>query len=156
MHHLRTTLWPPEVETGDGNLQSEILAIFRLGSVPGWVYMAMTGDKELELYDDVEALIADCPVVVREDTSIKEWNEEYIVLSMGTGYPTFYKALGTEFLQILRCLSYPPTFHSTPHAFSVGEWVCIARPGTYWGDIGLIWSLSDEEDEERITVLLVP
>jgi hypothetical protein len=75
---------------------------------------------------------------------------------MGTGYPTFYKALGTEFLQTLRCLLYPPTFYATPHAFSVGEWVCIGRPGTYWGDVGLVRSLSDEEEEERITVLLVP
>jgi hypothetical protein len=46
MHHIWTTPRPPEVETGDSNLQSEILVIFRLGTVPGWVYVAMTGNKE--------------------------------------------------------------------------------------------------------------
>jgi hypothetical protein len=75
---------------------------------------------------------------------------------MGTGQPIFYRIVGQEFEQTLLALTHPPTFHNSSDSFSAGEWVCIARPGTYWGDIGLVWSVSDDEDMDRITVLLVP
>jgi hypothetical protein len=144
------------METGDDTLQSEILTVFRLGAVPGWVYIVMTGEPEPELYDNIEALIVDCPVVVREDTAITEWNDAHIVLSMGTGYPTFYRALGDKFLQTFQCLSNPLLFYDRPDLFVAGEWVCISHPGTYWGDVGLISSLSDDENVDRLTILLVP
>jgi hypothetical protein len=144
------------METGDDTLRSEILTVFRLGAVSGWVYIVMTGEPEPELYDDIEALIVDCPVVVREDTAITEWKNDHVVLSMGTGYPTFYKAFRDKFLQTFQCLSNPSPFYNRPDLFSVGEWVCTSRPGTYWGDVGLISSLSDDEDADRLTILLVP
>jgi hypothetical protein len=157
MEHIQTTPRPPELETGDDTLRTEILAIFRISAVPGWVYVAMTGDQESDLHNDIQILIVNCPVVVREDTTITLWNDDRIVLSIGTGHPTFYKILGEEFVQTLRCLACPPsTFYTKPDSFSLDEWVSIGRPGTYWGDVGLVHSLSDEEDEECITILLVP
>jgi hypothetical protein len=116
----------------------------------------MTGENEPELSEDIDTLLKECRVVVREDTTITLWNDEGIVLSMGTGLPIFYKTLGQEFEQTLLCLARPPIFYDKPDSFSVDEWVCIGRPGTYWGDVGLVRSLSDDDDEDRITILLVP
>jgi hypothetical protein len=76
---------------------------------------------------------------------------------MGTGEPTFYKLLSQEFFQTLQSLAHPPPeVYSASDSFTVGEWVCVGRPGIYWGDVGLVRSLSDEEDDDRLTVLLVP
>jgi hypothetical protein len=125
--------------------------------VPGWVYVAITGDQEPELYEDIKALIKGCQFVFREDTAISLWNDNRIVLSMGTSNPKFYKILGQEFVQTLQCLAHPlPAFYETSNSFSVGEWVCISHPGVYWGDMGLVCCLSDEEDEDCVTILLVP
>jgi hypothetical protein len=71
----------------------------------------------------------------------------------------FYKVLGNEPVQTFQCLAYPPsTFYSKPSLFSLGEWVSIGHPGTYWGNVGLVHSLSEKEDEneECLTILLVP
>jgi hypothetical protein len=99
MQHIQMITHPPELETGDDILQSEIFAIFRLSAVPGWVYVAMTGDQEPELHNDIRFLVVNCLIVVRKDTAITLWNDDRIVLSMGTGHPTFYKVLGDEFVQ---------------------------------------------------------
>jgi hypothetical protein len=107
-------------------------------------------------FEDIEALVADCAVVVREDTSITRWDDTGVVLSMGTGEPVYYQIMGEEFQQVFLCLAHPPTFYDRPDLFSVNEWVCIARPGTYWGDVGLVRALSNDEDEDRVAVLLVP
>ena len=74
---------------------------------------------------------------------------------MGTGYPTFYKALGEEFSQMFQCLSNPSPFYDTPDIFSVGEWVCISSPGTYWGDVGFILFLLDDKNADHITIVMV-
>jgi hypothetical protein len=112
--------------------------------------------EETYWYDDIEALIAGCRAVVREDTTVKRWDENGVVLSMGTGDPIFYKIVGEEFQQTLLSLSHPAESYDSLDSFSVGEWVCIGRPGTYWGDVGFVRSLSDDEDEDRIAILLVP
>ena len=113
-------------------------------------------EDEDDTYDELGTLIDGCRVVVRADTAITRWDGAAVVLSMGTGTPTFYRILGEEFKQAFMCLSHPTTFYDTRDLFSVGEWVCIGRPGTYWGDVGLVRSLADSEDDDRITVLLVP
>jgi hypothetical protein len=153
---------PPEHESNGDTFLSEILAVFRLAAVPGWVYVAMTGDEdprddEPDMYDNFYALIKDCLYVVREDTAVR-WDNDRIVLSIGIGEPTYYKIIGEEFQQVLMCLAQPTTLYkyNSHGSFSVGEWVCINRPGTYCGDVGLVRSLSDVDDEERLTVLLAP
>jgi hypothetical protein len=108
------------------------------------------------VYNEIGTLIEGCRVVVRANTAITRWDGSAVVLSMGTGTPVFYQILGEEFTQVFLCLTYPATFYDARNCFSVGEWICIGRPGTYWGDVGLIQSLSDSEDENHITVLLVP
>jgi hypothetical protein len=152
---------PPELETGSNALLSEILVVFRLAAFSGWVYVAMTGDKdprddEPDMYDNFYELVKECPFVIRQDTTTK-WDEDRVVLSMGTGELTFYKIIGEEFQQVFMCLAHPTTLYkyNSPDSFSVGEWICINRPGTYCGDVGLIRCLSDVEDEDRLTVLLV-
>jgi hypothetical protein len=60
---------PSEDEANGNTLLSEILAVFHLAAVPGWVYVAMTGDKdprddEPDMYDNFYALIKECPYVV--------------------------------------------------------------------------------------------
>jgi hypothetical protein len=146
---------PPRAEASN-ILASEVIAVFRLSTLPGWVYIAMTGDEGEHLYNDVQALVAECGIVARDDTTISQWDDSGIVLSMGTGQPIFYRIVGQEFEQTLLALTHPPAFHNSSDSFSVGEWVCIACPGTYWGDVGLVWSMSDDEDTYCITVLLVP
>jgi hypothetical protein len=156
MEHIQSTPHPPELEIDDDDLPSKILAIFHLSMVPGWVYIAITGDHEPELCDNIEALVKECQFVFRDNTAITLWNDDCTVLSMGTGEHTFYKIIGQEFVQTFQCLAHPPlAFYSTPNLFSVGKWVCIGCPGIYWGDVGLLCSLADEEDEDHITVLLV-
>jgi hypothetical protein len=158
MRHIHNTR--PDVETDSDDLPddmddlpSELIVIFRLSALPGWVYIAMTGDNDAGL---IKILIKDCPVVVREDMATTRWDDDGIVLSMGTSFPIFYRVLGHEFQQTLLSLAHPPTFHSRPDQFTVGKWICIGRPGIYWGDMGFVRSLSDPEEEERLIILLVP
>jgi hypothetical protein len=151
MSHILNTSPPPEHES-----TSEIIAVFRLSTLPGWIYVAMAEYEQSDWYDDIDALLAECKVVAREDTTMIRWDENGVVLSMGTGDPIFYEVVGEEFQQTFLSLSHSATFYDSPESFSKGEWVCIGRPGTYWGDVGFVQSLSDDEDEDRITILLVP
>jgi hypothetical protein len=151
MDHLLNTAPPPEHDS-----TCEIITAFRLSTLPGWIYVAMAEYEQSDWYSDIEALLDECDVVVRNDTTIKRWDENGVVLSMGTGDPIFYEIVGEEFQQTFLSLTHPTPFYHTPDSFSQGEWICICRPGTYFGDVGLVRSLSDDEDEDRITVILVP
>jgi hypothetical protein len=51
-------------------MASDIIAVFRLSMLPGWVYIAMTGDEGEHLYNDIQALVAECGIVARDDTTI--------------------------------------------------------------------------------------
>jgi hypothetical protein len=76
MGHMQSTPHPLELmsddedDEHDDKFRSEILAIFRLSTVPGWVYVAIAGDKEVQLYYDIQYLIKECRVVVRKDTAL--------------------------------------------------------------------------------------
>jgi hypothetical protein len=120
------------------------------------VYIALAEYGRGDGYDDVYALIKGCRVVVRDDTVVSRWDEQNVVLWMGTSDPIAYEVLGEEFQQTFLCLAHPSMYFDSTSSFAVGEWVCINRPGTYWGNVGLVRSLSDSDDEDRITVLLVP
>jgi hypothetical protein len=120
------------------------------------VYIALAECGRGDGYDDVYALIKGCRVVVRDDTVVSRWNEQNVVLWMGTSDPIAYEVLGEEFQQTFLCLAHPSMYFDSTSSFTVGEWVCINRPGTYRGDVGLVQSLSDSDDEDCITVLLVP
>jgi hypothetical protein len=157
MDHICNTPHPElETDSNGDDLHSEILAIFHLSTLPGWVYVAMTGDSKLELFYDIDALVNECPVVVQEDMATTHWDDDHIVLLMGTGHPIFYKTFGHEFQQTFLSLAHPPKFYSTRDSFLVNEWICISHPGTYWGDVGFVCTLSDDEEEDHITILLVP
>jgi hypothetical protein len=112
--------------------------------------------EETDEYGDISALLDACRVVARVDSTVTRSEEQEIVLSLGTGPPIFYEVLGEEFQQTLMCLAHTQAFYESTTSFVVGEWVCIGRPGTYWGDVGLVQSLSDQDGEDRITVVLVP
>jgi hypothetical protein len=72
-------------------------------------------------------------------------------------------------LQTLICLSQPPpSYHLpddssvgewvVPHSFSPGEWVCVSRPGTYFGDVGCIVKIHDVPAPyiDSIVLLMAP
>jgi hypothetical protein len=113
--------------------------------------------EEGAAFDDIQIIIGECRTLIREDTSVERRDEESLIVSLGEGIPVFYQVYGEEFQQAFVSLSHPsPTFYATPDSFSVDEFVCIGCPGTYWGDVGLIRSLPDSKELNRISVLLVP
>jgi hypothetical protein len=63
--HILNTSPPPGHES-----TSEIIAVFRLSTLPGWIYVAMAEYEQSDWYDDIEALLAECKVVAREDTTM--------------------------------------------------------------------------------------
>jgi hypothetical protein len=138
----------------DDDTSSHILAIFHLSSVQGWVYIAMLDEEGSNVEDDVRTLVDGALAVEREDTSLLWDNTEGKALDVGIGEPWVFPVAGEEFLQTLVCLSQPiPSYHLpddssvgewvVPHSFSLEQWVCVSRPGTYFGDVGCIVKLHD-------------
>jgi hypothetical protein len=136
----------------DDDTSSHILTIFHLSSMQGWVYMAMLDEEGSNVENDVQTLVNGASAVEREDTSVLWDNTEGKALDLGIGQLWIFPVAGEEFLQTLICLSQPtPSYHLlddssvgewvVPHSFSLGQWVCVSRPGTYFGDVGCIVKL---------------
>jgi hypothetical protein len=63
MSHILNTSAPPKHES-----TSETIAAFHLSTLPGWIYVAMAEYKQSDWYNNIDALLAECKVVAREDT----------------------------------------------------------------------------------------
>jgi hypothetical protein len=138
----------------DEDTSSHILAVFHLSSVQGWVYIALLDEEGSNVKDDVLTLVDGASALERVDASILWDNAEGKAMDLGIGTPWIFAIAGEEFLQTLICLSQPrPSYYLpddvsvgewvVPQSFSLGQWVCVSRPGNYFGDVGCIVKLHD-------------
>jgi hypothetical protein len=153
----------------DEDTSSHILAAFHLASVQGWVYIAIMDELGANIEHDVQTLVDEAAAVERVDTLVLWDNTEGKALDLGLETPYIYPIVGEEFLQTLVCLSQSrPTYHLpddssvgewvVPHSFSLGQWVCVSRPGTYFGDVGCIIRIHDTSAPyiNSIVLLMAP
>jgi hypothetical protein len=138
----------------EDDTSSHILAVFHLSSVQGWVYVAMMDELGCNVEDDVYTLVDKAGAVERDDTSVLWDNSEGKALDLGSGTPYIYPIVGEELLQTFICLSQLlPSYDLpddcsvgewvVPRSFSSGQWVCVSRPGTFFGDVGCIIKIHD-------------
>jgi hypothetical protein len=150
----------------DEATSSHILAIFHLAPVQSWVYLAMMDELGSDVEHDVQTLVDEAPAVEQVDTSVLWDNAEGKALDLGHETPYIYPIVGEEFLQTFVCLSQPhPSYHLldnssvgewvVPHSFSLGQWLCVTRPGTYFGDVGCVIKIHDTLASHIDTVVLL-
>jgi hypothetical protein len=173
---LLQEMWQQRAPSEDWS--SAVVGIFRLVALQGWVYIAMRDELRLDLLRDVLRIVGGSRLVVRtssrtqspmepdassamdyedEVESVRTDEEEEVILEMGDGQPRVHRVVGEEFRQVMISLAHPPGWNPFVHEYRVRDWVCVARPGVYFGDVGLVVAVGIKDDRRRrLIVALTP
>jgi hypothetical protein len=119
----------------------------------------MRDELGLDLLADVRTILKHSRFVIRTDSALQSPLEpdvasttededgtssdgtdelEQVILEMGHGYPEVHRVAGEEFIQVMTSVAHPPAWTPSIYNYRVGEWVSVARPGSFFGDIAFV------------------
>jgi hypothetical protein len=116
----------------------DIVGVYALPHVQQWVFAALIECDNGDPFDALVEVASRSGGVVRTDTDMISYNENTCTWKMGKGRAIVYRVCGDEFTFFMQSVLYPPEYITFATAFPVGSWVCIARMGLHFGDVGCV------------------
>jgi hypothetical protein len=110
-----------------------VLAVWVLPQMQNWVYVAVVADTSdpYPVLVELACRTVKAPLIVNHTVAWHALDAEF-------KYGTIVRVCGDEFSDSFQSLVCPPVFTTELDAFPVGNWVTIARMGSYFGDVGCV------------------